>query len=95
MKKLKMAPADFAYSLALDPSGGLKNRFFGISGIPHMAIASPDGVIRWQGHPMTLQEQDLEKLVAANRALSKPVAGKGSRGWAAARDGQKDAQKSR
>jgi hypothetical protein len=44
---------------------------------------------------MTLQEQDLEKLVAANRALSKPVAGKGSRGWAAARDGQKDAQKSR
>ena len=49
-----------------------------------MAIASPDGVIRWQGHPMTLQEADLEKLVAANRALSKPAGGKSARGWAAA-----------
>ena len=95
MKKLKKAPADFAYSLALDPSGGLKNRFFGVKGIPHMAIASPDGVIRWQGHPMTLQEADLEKLVAANRALSKPAAGKSTRGWAAAKDATKDAQKSR
>jgi cytochrome c biogenesis protein CcmG/thiol:disulfide interchange protein DsbE len=94
MRKLKKAPADFAYSLALDPSGALKNNFFGIRGIPHMAIASPDGVIRWQGHPMTLQEQDLEKLIAANRALSKPAAGKSTRGWAAAKDA-KDAQKSR
>jgi hypothetical protein len=38
---------------------------------------------------MTLQEEDLEKLVAANRALSKPAGGKSARGWAAAKDAQK------
>lgn len=92
LKKAKLKPADFKYSLALDSSGTFK-KFFGIQGIPHMAIFSSDGIVRWQGHPAALQEQDLEKLVAANRASSPatPAGGaKGGRGWAAnAKSGQK------
>jgi hypothetical protein len=91
MKKAKLKPASFKYSLALDSSGKFKS-FFGIKGIPHMAIFSSDGIVRWQGHPAALQEQDLEKLVAANRANSPAAAGgaKGGRGWAGAvKSGQK------
>ena len=81
MKKSNLKPDSFTYSLALDPASMLK-RFFEVKGIPHMAIWSPDGVVRWQGHPMTLSEEDIEKLVAANRANAKPAAGKAARGWA-------------
>ena len=89
LKKQKLKPADFRYSLALDPAGTLKNKFFGVKGIPHMAIFSPDGIVRWQGHPMSLQEADIEKMIAANRANAKPVATKGACGWAASGAGQK------
>ena len=89
MKKYKLKPADFKYSLALDSRSTMKG-FFQISGIPHMAIFSPDGIVRWQGHPMSLQEEDLQKLVAANRANSKAAPGSGGgRGWAASGAGQK------
>ena len=81
MKKSNLKPDSFTYSLALDPASMLKG-FFEVKGIPHMAIWSPDGVVRWQGHPMTLSEEDIEKLVAANRANAKPAAGKAARGWA-------------
>jgi thiol-disulfide isomerase/thioredoxin len=81
MKKSNLKPDAFTYALALDPASMLKG-FFEVKGIPHMAIWSPDGVVRWQGHPMTLSEEDIEKLVAANRANAKPAAGKASRGWA-------------
>lgn len=81
MKKSNLKPDSFTYALALDPASTLKG-FFDVKGIPHMAIWSPDGVVRWQGHPMTLSEEDIEKLVAANRANAKPAAGKASRGWA-------------
>ena len=90
LKKYKLKPADFKYSLALDSKSTMKG-FFQISGIPHMAIFSPDGIVRWQGHPMSLQEEDLQKLVAANRANAKGGAGAagGGRGWAASGAGQK------
>ena len=91
LKKAKLKPADFKYSLALDSSGNFK-KFFGIQGIPHMAIFSADGIVRWQGHPAALQEQDLERLVAANRASNPGAAAgaKGGRGWAGtAKSGQK------
>lgn len=91
LKKYKLKPADFKYSTALDSKSTMKG-FFQISGIPHMAIFSPDGIVRWQGHPMSLQEEDLQKLVAANRASSKGGAGAGAgggRGWVASGAGQK------
>jgi|LauGreDrversion4_2_1035121.scaffolds.fasta_scaffold13198_5 cytochrome c biogenesis protein CcmG/thiol:disulfide interchange protein DsbE len=89
LKKYKLKPADFRYSLALDSKSTMKG-FFQISGIPHMAIFSPDGIVRWQGHPMSLQEEDIQKLVAANRANSKSAPGTGGgRGWVASGAGQK------
>ena len=89
MKKTKLKPADFRYSLALDPAAKLMKGFFKVRGIPHMAIFSPDGVVRWQGNPMQLQDEDIAKLVAANRASSKAAGAKGGRGWAASGAGQK------
>ncbi len=89
LKKYKLKPADFRYSLALDSKSTMKG-FFQISSIPHMAIFSPDGIVRWQGHPMSLQEEDIQKLVAANRANSKSAPGTGGgRGWVASGAGQK------
>ncbi len=39
------------YSQALDTNGRL-NSAMGVQGIPHIAVLSSDGVVRWQGHPM-------------------------------------------
>lgn len=82
-RKQKLKESDFAYALALDPSGQMLN-FFKPRGIPSMAIiSSSDLVVRWQGHPTDLQEADLQKLIEANKALSKMPAktGDGERGW--------------
>lgn len=35
--------------------------------IPHAIVYSPDGVIRWQGHPNLLTEEDLGAIVDASR----------------------------
>lgn len=79
--KYKLKPEGFQYSLALDPPARM-SKFLDIKGIPYMAILSPDMVIRWQGHPGSLQEADLQKLIAANKALSKvPAKSGGARGW--------------
>jgi thiol-disulfide isomerase/thioredoxin len=82
LKKAKLKPETFSYAVALDPKGTLKDGFFGIRGIPHMAIWSPDGIVRWQGHPMALQEADIDRLVAANRANFPSAAGGSARRWA-------------
>jgi len=39
------------YSQAIDEGGRLNNAM-GVQGIPHIAVVSSDGVVRWQGHPM-------------------------------------------
>ncbi|MFO0784192.1 MAG: TlpA disulfide reductase family protein [Phycisphaerales bacterium] len=84
LQKYKLNPQSFTYSLALDPKARLK-KFFNITGIPHMAIMSPDGVVRWQGHPASLTEGDVQKLVDANKALTKVTANPGAtRGWKSA-----------
>ena len=88
LKKYKLAESSFRYSVALDPDATMK-KFFGISGIPHLAIASADGVVRWQGHPMELKEDDLQKLIDANRQANPagtkagtPAKASKVRGWA-------------
>lgn len=84
LKKYKLDASSFTYSLGLDKGGTMKNQFFGLKGIPHMAIVSPDGVVRWQGHPTNLTEDDLTKLIAANKALTKAAPTPGKRGWVTA-----------
>ena len=64
----KVKPAisrlNMRYTVAIDPSRRMrqmiKNR-----GIPHAIVMSPDGVVRWQGHPATLEEKTLAQIVRA------------------------------
>jgi len=66
--KKRLSKSDFKYSVGTDPQARMKNAF-GIQAIPHVAIVSSDGIVRWQGHPMSLNPQTMNELVAANRAL--------------------------
>ncbi len=34
-------------------------------GIPHAIVMSPDGIVRWQGHPATLEQSPLAQTVRA------------------------------
>jgi len=56
----------FRYHVASDP----KRRLIGFPkprGIPHAYIQSPDGVVRWQGHPALLNNSPiLEQIIAAS-----------------------------
>ena len=64
----KLKKQDFAYGLAVDTSGRLKN-FFGIRGIPHVAVLSSDWVVRWQGNPMSLTTDMIQEIVDANASM--------------------------
>jgi thiol-disulfide isomerase/thioredoxin/peroxiredoxin len=66
--KHRLGKSDFKYAVGIDPQARMKN-VFQIRGIPHVAIMSSDGVVRWQGHPMSLTPDVMTQLVAANRAL--------------------------
>ncbi len=59
-------PNTFSYSLALDPSAKMQ-RHFGERGIPHCVVISPDGKVRWQGHPSGLDSEKLGAIVKAGR----------------------------
>lgn len=59
-------PNTFAYALALDPSARMQ-RHFGVRGIPHCVVISPDGKVRWQGHPSGLDSGKLGAIVKAGR----------------------------
>jgi hypothetical protein len=67
-KKKRLSKSNFKYAVGIDPQAKMKNAF-GISAIPHVAVISSDGVVRWQGHPMSLNPQTMNELIAANRAL--------------------------
>ena len=49
----------------------LKRIAFKIAGIPHVAIISSDGIVRWQGHSQQLDAQTVKQLVDANRSALK------------------------
>lgn len=66
MIKIGMKTRDFGYAIASDPQGRFKNGF-SVSAIPHVAIVSPDGVVRWQGHPSSLDDAAIRSLIEANR----------------------------
>lgn len=71
LKKKNLKENDFKYSLALDSAGAMK-KGFGVRGIPSIAIISSDGIVRWQGHPMSLTPAVLDPIVAANVKLVAP-----------------------
>ena len=71
LKKKNLKENDFKYALALDSTGAMKQGF-GVRGIPSIAIISSDGIVRWQGHPMSLTPAVLDPIVAANMKLVAP-----------------------
>lgn len=60
--------SQFAYSLALDSQGRMKNAFQ-IRGIPHVAVISTDWVVRWQGHPSRLTKKIVQQIIDADSGL--------------------------
>lgn len=58
----------FRYHLALDNSATMK-KAIGIRGIPHVIVISSDWIVRWQGHPKSLNANTLGQIVAANRSV--------------------------
>ena len=48
---------------------------FGVKGIPHVAIISSDGIVRWQGSPNGVTPDVMNQLIAANRELLAKNAG--------------------
>ncbi len=56
----KDVPID--YHVGIDKSGKL-SASFGVTGIPHALLVDKSGKIIWEGHPMSLQESQLEELL--------------------------------
>jgi len=79
--KHRLKKSDFKYAVGLDSQARMKNAFQ-IRGIPHVAIMSADGIVRWQGHPMSITPQVMESLVAANRSNLAKGAGAQPKRWA-------------
>ncbi len=83
----------FKYPIGVDPNARMK-KGFGVTAIPHVAVVSSDGIVRWQGHPMQLNSAVVDALIAANRssglrsgtqAAAKPKSAAAStRGWSTA-----------
>ena len=61
----KDTPMD--YAVATD-SGGKLNEQMGVDGIPHAFLADSSGKIVWEGHPMKLREEEIEKVLGAIEA---------------------------
>jgi thiol-disulfide isomerase/thioredoxin len=45
-----MAQTPMKYNIGVDPGQRLE-RALSVEGIPHVLVASPDGIVRWQGFP--------------------------------------------
>lgn len=82
----------FKYPIGVDPNARMK-KGFGVTAIPHVAVVSADGIVRWQGHPMQLDDATVTALIAANRssgvrggtqADAKPKTSAPKRGWTSA-----------
>lgn len=60
---------DFGYTVASDPQRRI-NGVVGNRGIPHCIVLSSDGIVRWQGHPASLNEDTMQQIVDANREIN-------------------------
>jgi len=76
------------YAVGLDTSRNTI-KAFGVKSYPCIAVISADNVVRWQGHPSSLDASVMDPIVAANKAMVEAGGGKGkgskkkTRGWAA------------
>ena len=76
------------YSVAIDQRGTMKKEV-GVVGIPHVLVISTDGVVRWQGFPLSDEEKltadivkqiiDADPGVAKRHAATQPGTGGASK----------------
>jgi hypothetical protein len=52
-----------------------------IRGIPHAIVISPDGIVRWQGHPAGLSPETVKQIAQAAGATSGSAAPPVRRRW--------------
>ncbi|MFA5264653.1 MAG: TlpA disulfide reductase family protein [Opitutaceae bacterium] len=57
-----LAKMKMDYTVAIDAEGALGNSF-GIKGIPHAMLVDKTGKIVWEGHPLDLQDSDIEQVL--------------------------------
>jgi len=57
------------YAVGTD-SGGRLNKEMGVEGIPHAFLADASGKIVWDGHPMSLREEQIEEVLGGGREQS-------------------------
>jgi thiol-disulfide isomerase/thioredoxin len=70
LRDTNLKKSDFEYPVGIDPSGSMK-KGFGITGIPHVAVISNDGIVRWQGHPNELTADIVRQLAEANKEIAR------------------------
>ncbi|MCE2880740.1 MAG: TlpA family protein disulfide reductase [Planctomycetaceae bacterium] len=66
--KHRLSKGDFAYPVGIDSQSRMASAF-AVRGIPHIAVISADGIVRWQGMPNSLTPQVMDSLIASNREL--------------------------
>lgn len=66
LKSKNITLDSFKYHVALDPSKTMYNPIQ-IRGIPHCIVMDRNWIVRWQGHPATLDAATLEKIVRADK----------------------------
>ena len=67
LKSKSITMDTFKYALALDPGGKMKGAIQ-VRGIPHCLVMDRNWIVRWQGHPATLDAGTLDRIVKADRA---------------------------
>jgi len=67
VKKMKSPKMD--YAVAIDTKAKMK-KAVGVTGIPHVLILDPEGIVRWEGYPLLTGHELTEKVVA--EILAKP-----------------------
>ena len=59
----KMTSPHIDYYVAIDTQGRMK-KAVGVTGIPHVLIIDPKGIVRWEGYPLLEGYELSEKVVA-------------------------------
>jgi hypothetical protein len=63
------------YAIALDTTTEV-HRAVSINPIPYAIVMSPDGIVRWQGHPASLNAATMQQIVdASGLGVAAPPAG--------------------
>jgi cytochrome c biogenesis protein CcmG/thiol:disulfide interchange protein DsbE len=60
----RLASPKIDYAVAIDRQARMKN-IVEVTGIPHVLIIDPHGIVRWEGYPF-LEGQELNEAVVAN-----------------------------